>query len=112
MTEIWHSKRVEKLCELHIRQGQGFPGIYICAKIFLLFPFVVSPVKFLGSGDTPWLRIWVVMAGWAMFKLTSGPSDLWDIKSVQYFCIFLVIQSQMCEQSRIHGALMVGKVNK
>lgn len=90
--DTWHSKKVEKMCELHIKQGQDFPGIYVCAKIFLLFSFVVSPVKYLGSGDTPWLAIWVVMAGWAMFKQTSGPSDLWDIKNVQYFCIFLIIQ--------------------
>lgn len=58
----WHSKGVKKLCELHVKQGQGLPGTYVCAKIFLLSPFVVSPVEYSGSGDAAWLGIWAVMA--------------------------------------------------
>lgn len=35
-----------------------------------------------------------------MYKQTSGPPEVWDIKNVQHFCVFLVIQPQMCEEKK------------
>lgn len=112
MTVRYLARRGTGRNELYVRQWQGACGIWVCAKIFLLFPSVASPVRYLGTGGS--LGRDLGCDGWlSCIRTNSWPFWTLVYKKSSFSVSFRWNSPKsVCEQNRIHGAFMVGKVNE
>lgn len=66
---------------------------------YFYFPLLLSPLW--STQAQGMLLGWEFGLWWLLsYVQTSGPPEVWDIKNVQHFCVFLVIQPQMCEEKK------------